>query len=78
VAEKMKTATPFLNAHAAKDLVHSVYPEADEHRVNDVAKMLNVIAKDLRLNASLSDETKEYIKRKNEQQKRKPLAFVQK
>lgn len=38
VVEEMKTAAPFWNAHVAKNLVYSVYPAADEHRVNDVAK----------------------------------------
>ncbi|OAH59671.1 hypothetical protein AWH48_00770 [Domibacillus aminovorans] len=38
VVEEMKTAAPFWNAHVAKDLVYSVYPTANEHRVNDVAK----------------------------------------
>lgn len=75
VAEKTKTLRPFFNRQEAKRVVESVFPHADEHRVNDVAKMLNVVAKELRLKSNLSDEALAYVRKKKAQ--RKKLAFVQ-
>jgi hypothetical protein len=56
--------------------VSRLLPDLDHHRVEDVAKMLHVIAKELHLNATLSDEVKSYIQQKH--QHRKPLSFVKK
>ena len=76
VARKVGSVVPFLESEVAKQTVSRLLPDLDRHRVEDVAKMLHVIAKELHLNATLSDEVKAYVQQKR--QHRKPLSFVKK
>ena len=47
VANKIKDVDSFLNTSLARQAVITSYPTLDSYRVDDVAKMLHVIAKDL-------------------------------
>lgn len=76
VARNVRTVVPFLKRDVAKQTVSRLLPGFDNYRVEDVAKMLHVIAKELHMNATLSDEVKDYIQQKR--QHRKPLSFVKK
>lgn len=76
VAHKVGSIVPFLESEVAKQTVSRLLPDLDHHRVEDVAKMLHVIAKELHMNATLSDEVKSYIQQKR--QHRKPLSLVKK
>ncbi|GLH64485.1 hypothetical protein [Parageobacillus sp. G301] len=64
VARKVREVAPFLERNVAKQTVSRLLPGLDHHRVEDVAKMLHVIAKELHMNATLSDEVKAYIQQK--------------
>lgn len=72
-AKKFSCIDLFLDEQEVRKTVLSVFPEADEERVKDVTKMLRVIARDLQIKSSLSNEAKEYIARK-----RKPFSLKNK
>jgi hypothetical protein len=76
VARKVGAVSPFFESEVAKRTVSRLLPGFDHYRVEDVAKMLHVIAKELNMNATLSDEVKAYVQQKR--QHRKPLSFVKK
>ncbi|ESU73502.1 hypothetical protein T260_02440 [Geobacillus thermopakistaniensis] len=76
VAHKVGSIVPFLESKVAKQTVPRLLPDLDHHRVEDMAKMLHVIAKELHMNTTLSDEVKSYIQQKR--QHRKSLSFVKK
>lgn len=71
VASKVGKMTPFLNREEAKNHVKSTYPELDTERIQDVGKMLHVIARELSLNHTRSEEVKKYVQLK--QSNRNPL-----
>ncbi|AKM19577.1 Uncharacterised protein [[Flavobacterium] thermophilum] len=71
VAEKAGCIDPFFNRESAKRTVSQLLPDLDLFRIEDVAKMLNVIARELHMNATLSDEVRDYIHQKR--QHRKPF-----
>jgi hypothetical protein len=64
VACKVKAVAPFLERDVAKQTVSRLLPDLEHHHVEDVAKMLHVIAKELHMNATLSDEVKAYVQQK--------------
>ncbi|ALF09548.1 hypothetical protein [Parageobacillus thermoglucosidasius] len=66
VARKVRDVVPFLESEVAKQTVSRLLPDSDRHRVEDVAKMLHVIAKELHLNANLPDEVKAYVEQKRQ------------
>lgn len=76
VAKQVGEVVPFLNRDMAKQHVSNVFPNLDQDRANDVAKMLNVIARELHLQANLPDEIKQRLEHKR--LNRKPLIFVNK
>jgi hypothetical protein len=69
VARKVREVAPFLERNVAKQTVSRLLPGLDHHRVEDVAKMLHVIAKELYMNANLSDEVKAYVQHKKRNNK---------
>ncbi|ASS86459.1 hypothetical protein NSQ51_10625 [Geobacillus sp. FSL K6-0789] len=71
VAQKAGCIDPFFNRESAKRTVSQLLPDLDLFRIEDVAKMLNVIARELHMNATLSDEVRDYIHQKR--QHRKPF-----
>lgn len=73
VAKKAGSVLPFLGLESAKESVSTFYDYLDNYRIEDVAKMLNVIAKDLSFNILLSEECKNYIQEKHHT--KKPLSF---
>jgi hypothetical protein len=76
VARKVGSVVPFLDSEIAKQTVSHLLSDVDCYRAEDVAKMLHTIARELHMNATLSDEVKAYIQQKR--QHRKPLSFVKK
>jgi hypothetical protein len=76
VARKVGGVAPFFELEVAKQTVSRLLPFLDHYRVEDVAKMLHVIAKELHMNANLSDEVKAYVQQKR--QHRNPLSLVKK
>jgi AraC-like DNA-binding protein len=69
VANKVGAVAPFLERDVAKQTVSRLLPDLDRHRLEDVAKMLHVIAKELHMNANLSDEVKAYVQQKRQHRK---------
>lgn len=76
VARKVGDVVPFFKSDVAKQTVSRLLPDLDHHRVEDVAKMLHVIAKDLHLNATLSNEVKTYVQQKRQQRKNLSLRAI--
>ncbi|WCK57354.1 hypothetical protein PP175_29630 (plasmid) [Aneurinibacillus sp. Ricciae_BoGa-3] len=76
VAQRAGSVIPFFQLVDTKQTISRLFPDIDRYRLDDVAKMLHVIAKDLRLNATLSDDVKAYVQEKREN--RKPLSFIKK
>lgn len=74
VANKTKDVSLFLSRKRSKEIVSEVFPQLDSEKVEDVAKMLNVIAKELQSHATLPKEISRFLKEKR--QYRKPLSFV--
>ncbi|MED1420244.1 hypothetical protein [Bacillus smithii] len=64
VANKVGAVAPFLEREVAKQTVSRLLPGLDRYRLEDVAKMLCVVAKELHMNATLSDEVKTYLQQK--------------
>jgi hypothetical protein len=64
VANKVGAVAPFLERDVAKQTVSRLLPVLDRYRLEDVAKMLHVVAKELHMNATLSDEVKTYVQQK--------------
>lgn len=69
VAKTVEMVSPLLKANAAINIVSRLMPRLDNHRLEDVSKMLNVIAKDIYMDATLSNEAKAYVDYKRENQK---------
>ena len=61
VAREVGDVTPFYNQIKASVVVAQLLPELDIHRKEDVAKMLRVVVNRLHLNATLSNDVKEYV-----------------
>lgn len=51
VAKKVGDIAPFLEQETSKETVYNMNPGLDLHRIEDVAKMLRVIAKDIKNNS---------------------------
>jgi NurA-like 5'-3' nuclease len=66
VAHKVGEVTPFFERNVAKQTVSCLLPNLDQQRVEDVAKMLHFIAKELYLNANLPKEVKVYVEQKRQ------------
>ncbi|MBO1002875.1 hypothetical protein ACFSKI_03595 [Pseudogracilibacillus auburnensis] len=64
VAMEVKEVKPFLNPLSSKKLVLKHLPLLDNHRKDDVAKMLRVLAKSMYLENNTTNEVKEYVDRK--------------
>jgi hypothetical protein len=64
VALKAGSCSPFFELTSSKEVVSQLMPSLNLERVNDVAKMLSVIAKDLRMRTELSSEAKTYSREK--------------
>jgi AraC-like DNA-binding protein len=73
VAHQVGSVVPFFESKLAKETVSRLLPDLDHYRVEDVTKMLHVIAKELSRNANLSDELKSYVQQKH--LNRKTLSF---
>lgn len=69
IAMKVKKANPFLDPLTSKQLVINYLPFLDDHRKNDVAKMLRVIAKNIYIEKNTPDEVKQYIENKSKNKK---------
>lgn len=75
-AQKIGSIVPFSDRETAKQTVSQLFPDLNLFRIEDVAKVLHVVARELCLNAALSDEVKAYVQEKRQQ--RKPLSFLKK
>ncbi|RKJ52215.1 hypothetical protein D7X33_31990, partial [Butyricicoccus sp. 1XD8-22] len=64
VAMKVGKVTPFLSPSTSRRLVFYHLPFLDNHRKNDVVKMLRVLAKSLYLENNTSNEVREYVSNK--------------
>jgi hypothetical protein len=64
VALKVGSCFPFFEHTTSKEAVSQLKPSLNPERVNDVAKMLSVIVKDLRMKTKLSSEAKSYSREK--------------
>ncbi|EMR06621.1 hypothetical protein C772_01516 [Bhargavaea cecembensis DSE10] len=64
----------FLNRQELVRQVRTAYPLADEERIQDVAKMLNVVAKNVYLRSNVSDEAAAYVR--SRKARRKPLTLM--
>jgi predicted DNA-binding helix-hairpin-helix protein len=69
VAREFKDLTPFLNHRNIKYVVKNHFPNANEERINDVAKMLYVNAKAVVINSQHSDAAKTYVAQKMKDRK---------
>lgn len=69
VANKIKDVDSFLNPSLARRAVITSYPALDRYRVDDVAKMLRVIAKDMYIKANSPDDVKQYVQEKMQRSK---------
>jgi hypothetical protein len=74
VARKVGSVVTFLDSEIAKQTVSHLFSGIDCYRVEDVAKMLHTIARELHMNATLYDEVKAYVQQKRHHLK--PLSFV--
>lgn len=70
VARKVDSVSPFYDNNEAREAVIQLYPDLDVDRREDVAKMLRVVVNRLHLDATLSDEVKEYVKEKMNSEKK--------
>lgn len=73
IPKVVERVSPFLKVDGASNMVDHLMPSLDYHRAEDVSKMLHVIANDLHMNATLSDEAKAYVEGKHKN--RKPLTL---
>src|SRR5690625_1819637 len=64
VANKLKDVDSFLNPFLARRAVTTACPTLEKHRVDDVAKMLRVIAKDMYIKENSPDDLKQYVQEK--------------
>ena len=64
----------FLNRQELVRQVRTAYPLEDEERIQDVAKVLNVVAKNVYLRADVSDEAAAYVR--SRKARRKPLTLM--
>jgi phosphoribosyl-ATP pyrophosphohydrolase len=74
VANKVRKVTPFIKLEEAKEIVHHLFNNIDQHRAEDVAKMMYSIAVDIHYKSNTSDEIRQYVQEKSTN--RKPLSFV--
>ncbi|QQK81713.1 hypothetical protein HUG20_18530 [Salicibibacter cibi] len=64
VALTVRKVTPFLNPVKVKKTVDGYFPSHGNHRKNDVAKMLRVIARSIYLERTVPEEVNEYVNKK--------------
>src|SRR5690606_17215527 len=64
VAKKINDVTPFYERNDSMEVVSILLQSEDEYRRKDVAKMLNVITRNLHRKANLTDEYKEYLQKR--------------
>ncbi|MBN6185659.1 hypothetical protein JQN58_01510 [Aneurinibacillus sp. BA2021] len=76
LARQVGEISPFLKLDTAQATVSRLLPTLDHDRVEDVAKMLYVIAKDMQMYATRSDDVIAYVQQKR--QHSKPLSFKKK
>lgn len=69
IARQVGEVTPFLQRNIAKQIISHLLPNLDHHQIEDIAKMLHTIAKDLHLHATLSPEVKAYVQQKRQHRK---------
>ncbi|MEK4221522.1 hypothetical protein N1I86_05530 [Bacillus sp. FSL W8-0116] len=69
VANKVGAVAPFLKREVAKEIVSHSLTRLDRYRLEDVEKMLHVVAKELQMNTNLSDEVKTYVQQKKSNNK---------
>jgi hypothetical protein len=73
VASKVGRITPFFDRKNARQIVIGMVPDADKNEVEDVTKMLQVVARELKRKATLPESIKDYIDQKR--RNRKPIRF---
>lgn len=78
MATKTVSAIPFLDDAQSKQIVSQALPDVDKDRLEDVAKMLHVIARDLQNRTGLSESTKEFLEQKRKKRKLKLFDVTQK
>lgn len=74
VAKEVKNVTPFFNRDVAFETVSEFLPGMDVDRLKDIAKMLNVVLRDLHSKANRSDELKSKLLERA--RNRKPFRLV--
>lgn len=74
VARETRDIHVFTDRNLAIKTTSNFLIEEDTHRINDVAKMLNVVVSDLHYKASLSDEIKEKLEKRS--RIRKPIRII--
>lgn len=74
VAKEVKNVTPFLNRDVAFQTVSEFLPGTDVDRLKDIAKMLNVVLRDLHSKANRSDALKSNFLERT--RNRKPFRLV--
>jgi hypothetical protein len=75
IARQTGNTAIFFDLNKARETV-SKYQNLDTERIEDIAKFLNCIIKDIHFKDNLSDEVKAYLQQKR--QKQKPLSFIKK
>jgi hypothetical protein len=73
IAEKIGEFAPLLKRETVHEWVTRELAHLDRYRHEDITKMLYVIARDLQLKHTMSDEMNEYLHQKR--LNRKPLTF---
>jgi|HigsolmetaAR206D_1030411.scaffolds.fasta_scaffold00120_4 hypothetical protein len=68
VAKRLGRVDAFYNRHQARAIVRNSFPDLPEDRIEDVAKMLSVIAQDLLRKQNLPKEILEYIQKRKTRQ----------
>lgn len=63
----------FLDKDVAKQTVSYLLPTISNEKVEDVAKLLNIIANDIQYKKNLPNKVREYVQQRREKQK--PLSF---
>lgn len=75
IANRVAKVTPFYKLEDAKEIVSKIFPNLDRYRVEDITKMMHVIARELRCKVNMPDELSKYVQEKRNKN-RKPLSFV--
>lgn len=76
VLNLVKDFKVFLNIESAFEVVKKYFPQEETFRLKDVAKMLNVVLKDLLYKANMSDELKHAYKLRQKRNSAVKLVLV--